>query len=438
MSQLGKWTVVAAFLLFGWGMALARAAAEPDKPSLAEDQTALARAWVRQVDNQTEMRLVLDDKRMRITVIKSVMENTPFGVSRGKDITSTILEYELTEKDGKRTLTLFGQKAGKPNGSLTCKIDGVKLTLSGSGSALDGRTYNFSGDWLRQGAAIPKKGEAITEAGTLQTLKTLEAELGRDDKAPGNPIVQVLLNSTAVMDANLEWLKVLPAIRVLGLTDTAVTDNGLPFLKDLPALETLSLRRTQISDAGLVHLKALKWLKHVSFQETRISDEGLPHLAGCAVLTELDLLDQGDGRGPGASAKIARVELARRERRPGRRQRLARSGEDQNAPETEPDRYGGHGCGGRSPQGAARAGRAGTERNQGHRRRPRSPPGIDEVGNAVSEKHRHHRPGADAAEGVDRVAAAVLAVGRHQRGCGGPPESLAQMQDPALTPASWS
>ena len=59
---------------------------------------------------------------------------------------------------------------------------------------------------------------------------------------------------------------------------TSPGDDDLVYLKDLPNLRFLNLTNTQITDAGLVHLEPLKQLQTVGLTGTQVTDTGVRKL----------------------------------------------------------------------------------------------------------------------------------------------------------------
>jgi hypothetical protein len=78
--------------------------------------------------------------------------------------------------------------------------------------------------------------------------------------------------------AGLQFLKPLPLLVELNLSQTGVTDSGLAGLKELTHLTSLDLSGTNVTDTGLVHLHGLKNLKVVKLTGTKVTEKGLAEL----------------------------------------------------------------------------------------------------------------------------------------------------------------
>ena len=93
------------------------------------------------------------------------------------------------------------------------------------------------------------------------------------------PNLEILsLSNTQVSDAGLEHLKGLTNLKILWLDNTQITGSGLEHLKGLTNLEWLSLRNTQVSDAGLEHLEGLTNLNVLYLNDTQVTHEGVKKL----------------------------------------------------------------------------------------------------------------------------------------------------------------
>jgi hypothetical protein len=135
--------------------------------------------------------------------------------------------------------------------SLAYRLDGDKLTLSGSATDVLLKEVDLSGEWRRRDWS--KKSEAeIADA-----LKKLDAHLVYDESAPAKPIVQVTFNFQA-----------------------PVYNEHLRILAGLKQLQELDLSAaTNVSDAGLKHLIVLRQLKQLNLTTLPVSNEAVQKLA---------------------------------------------------------------------------------------------------------------------------------------------------------------
>ena len=125
----------------------------------------------------------------------------------------------------------------------------------------------------------------------VATLERLGARVERDERAPGKPVVGVVLFGSFVRDDALAPLPQLGQLRSLRLVGTHVSDAGLAALAKLPRLETLQLDGLKITDAGLAHLKGLDNLERLSLAGTAVTDAGLAHLKALPKLQSVNLVN---------------------------------------------------------------------------------------------------------------------------------------------------
>jgi hypothetical protein len=108
------------------------------------------------------------------------------------------------------------------------------------------------------------------------------------EKAAGEEAEVVFSGWDEFGDVEATYLKELPNLKVLSLSNTQVSDAGLEQLKRLANLKILWLDNTQVSDAGLEHLEGLTNLERLSLRNTQVSAAGLERLEG---LTSLNVLN---------------------------------------------------------------------------------------------------------------------------------------------------
>jgi hypothetical protein len=97
------------------------------------------------------------------------------------------------------------------------------------------------------------------------------------------------LNGTKITDAGLDHVDGLTRLGALHLRGTKITDAGLQHLRGLQQLMTLDLGINKLTDAGLENLRGLVQLKFLMLDNTKISDIGLEHLRRLTQLQELSL-----------------------------------------------------------------------------------------------------------------------------------------------------
>jgi hypothetical protein len=123
----------------------------------------------------------------------------------------------------------------------------------------------------------------------IKAIQKVATKVVRDEKLPGKPVIELLLQGQDVTDATLVHVKHLPDLKLLDLTLAKITDDGLQNLKGLSKLEVLVLTFTPVTDKGLVHLKNLTKLRRLSLFVTKVTGKGLVHLKDLTQLRELYL-----------------------------------------------------------------------------------------------------------------------------------------------------
>src|SRR5262245_52231708 len=81
------------------------------------------------------------------------------------------------------------------------------------------------------------------EEKAVQAIKKLGGSVVRDERVPGEPVIEVQL-ANKVTDEDLKHLASLKELQKLDLDTTAVTDAGLMHLTKLTKLKELGLRFT--------------------------------------------------------------------------------------------------------------------------------------------------------------------------------------------------
>jgi len=137
----------------------------------------------------------------------------------------------------------------------------------------------------------------------LAMLERLGAQIQRDEKRAGRPVVGVVFKDTPpesmpspdcgvwkVTDADLKKLVVFGELRRLDLTDARLmTDDALKDLTSLKQLRELTVGRTPVSDAGLKHVAAFGQLRGLGLEETEVTDAGVRDITGLTQLVYLNL-----------------------------------------------------------------------------------------------------------------------------------------------------
>lgn len=182
----------------------------------------------------------------------------------------------LTLRLPKRSsLSPFGIGFG---GRLAWSPDGLQLAYFGGGGVLiwDAK---LEADVPVQPMPEPANAAQDNENTAAAALEKLGAWIGRDEKQPGKPVVEVrLVGTKQVKDADLRHLNNFTSLQRLYLNDNQVTDAGLENIQNLRSLQVLQLSHMQITDAGLKHLKELKSLWALTLGDIRVTDAGLKEL----------------------------------------------------------------------------------------------------------------------------------------------------------------
>ena len=102
-------------------------------------------------------------------------------------------------------------------------------------------------------------------------------------------LTELGLSYTQVGDACLAHLQKLTQLTILGLSYTHVSDAGLPLLQTLTELRELALTGNEVSDSGLAHLQKVTKLTKLGLSYTHVSDAGLDYLQKLEHIKELYL-----------------------------------------------------------------------------------------------------------------------------------------------------
>jgi hypothetical protein len=157
----------------------------------------------------------------------------------------------LTCENGERRLVLDDSAHQLKLTTLTYRLAGDKLTLSGSATDVLLKEVNLSGEWRR--TDWKKK----TEAEIADALTNLDAHLLYDQTTTARPIVQVSFGFQA-----------------------PVHDEHLRMFAGLTRLEDLDLSAaTDVTDAGLKHLGGLRQLRQLNLTNLPVSDQAVQQLA---------------------------------------------------------------------------------------------------------------------------------------------------------------
>ncbi len=100
----------------------------------------------------------------------------------------------------------------------------------------------------------------------------------KDSKA-FHPIISLSLRDANLTDKDLKFLRLLPHLEILDLTNTPITGAGMVHVKPLSKLRVLAMRKTQVDDQGLAQIKDLDKMWQLILDETKVIDEGLKYLA---------------------------------------------------------------------------------------------------------------------------------------------------------------
>jgi hypothetical protein len=93
------------------------------------------------------------------------------------------------------------------------------------------------------------------EAESAKVLEKAKATLVRDDKAPGQPVVIVIMWGPGYDGALLKELKEFKHLLALRIGGPWITDDGVKELRAIKTLELLEIRSPNVSDAALKDLQ---------------------------------------------------------------------------------------------------------------------------------------------------------------------------------------
>src|SRR5262249_29667324 len=115
-------------------------------------------------------------------------------------------------------------------------------------------------------------------------IKKLGGTVRVDRDKTGNEWAMVELGGQAVSREGLAFLKRLPQLRSLTLSNMRVAEAGLDHLARLPKLRTLRLDNVEDADAALAQLHHFAQLRYLYLGNSQVSDAGLEHLRSLAQL----------------------------------------------------------------------------------------------------------------------------------------------------------
>jgi Leucine-rich repeat (LRR) protein len=93
----------------------------------------------------------------------------------------------------------------------------------------------------------------------------------------------------SIKDGDLKWLRGLTELEELAIGGPGITDEGIRQVVALRNLESLHLSGERITEKAIEHLRALKRLSRLSLTQTAITDAGLKQLAEIKSLKALNL-----------------------------------------------------------------------------------------------------------------------------------------------------
>ncbi len=153
--------------------------------------------------------------------------------------------------------------------------------------------YVASEQWLRYHDLGPAQGCVVVTDDEARLELTWDGpdDLSSLTQLQANDLYSLSLWKLFTLpDAELRHLHGLTGLRELVLLQTlAVTDDGLVYLRGLSNLEALSIEDVPITDAGLRHLTELLQLRDLSLAYTHVTDTGMRYLHGLVRLRKLDL-----------------------------------------------------------------------------------------------------------------------------------------------------
>lgn len=91
-------------------------------------------------------------------------------------------------------------------------------------------------------------------------------------------VTVVDFRGNAIGDVDLAYLKSLPQLQSVLVSNTFVTDKGLVHLRDLPNVLNIDLSSLEVTDAGLECLRGLNQLKVLDLLNTKVTNKGVTRL----------------------------------------------------------------------------------------------------------------------------------------------------------------
>jgi protocatechuate 3,4-dioxygenase beta subunit len=149
--------------------------------------------------------------------------------------------------------------------------------------------------FLHKGQATDESMECLADLTGLEMFFVWDAtaltDLGVKHLAHLENLRNVHISNSAIGDAALEALAMLPKLTKMSMQQNAFTDAGLAHLAGMEQLRSLwiGMSKGKITDAGLTHLAGLKHLEELDLQRSQVTDAGLEHLKGLEHLRSLYL-----------------------------------------------------------------------------------------------------------------------------------------------------
>lgn len=130
-----------------------------------------------------------------------------------------------------------------------------------------------------------------SESAAIAALENLGAQIERDEKAPGKPVVKVIVTKGELANEDLRHLRAFPQLGTLLVKAEKITDEGLRELIGLHSLTELTFwSRTQITDSGMAQLAKLPQLQILHLDWCNITDAGMHQIRSLANLRGLTVV----------------------------------------------------------------------------------------------------------------------------------------------------
>ena len=132
-----------------------------------------------------------------------------------------------------------------------------------------------------------------TEEQAYKAICYLTKSVKVDTAVPGNPVIEIELSETSVVDSFVEMFSVFSKLKMINLYRTHVDGTGFKDKTAWQELHTLHMGETELNDDGVKNLAEMPKLQYLDAAKSKITDTGLSYLEKTKSLKTLIISDTG-------------------------------------------------------------------------------------------------------------------------------------------------